>query len=827
MKICNDEYPNDEKNNELFDFWPFELSNFQKWAVTAIKNKFHTLVTAHTGCGKTLVAESAILRSKQLNKKLIYTSPIKALSNQKIREFSDKFPDISFGIITGDTNFNPDADVLIMTTEVLRNTLFQMKNIEKNPDMLEKTKLHFNIDIYNELGFVVFDEVHYINDPHRGHVWEETIMMLPHTVQMVMLSATINHPEKFANWIETQTQREIWLCPTNKRVVPLEHYSYFTIPESQLQKFPTNIKNEILDIREKPLTLKNTNGQFIDKNYHKTMKVIKELEKNNVRVNPFYAFNQLLRHLKEQNKLPAIAFVFSRKKAQQYAEKVDLSLFPENSKLSSTVEKEVKKILLKLPNYKEYLSLPEYTTMIKLLQKGIAVHHAGMPQVFREVIENLFDKKCIYLLCATETFALGLNMPTKSVIYPALQKFDGERFRVLLPHEYAQQAGRAGRRGLDKLGEIWLLQNSIQKINNHVELTECKIMMTGAPQTLTSKFQINFNIILGLISVEKLDFKEFIEKSMISHSIKKERDNVQSELVEKKEMFEKTNFMFKTNIDIIKKYDEILEKRKHVKTKKRKKLDREIIALEQENRDLITEYGKYLSKLKDENEIYELQQSIENIDSYITDEVKIIISLLLDHGFIEMTKEDNKISLTEKGLIANCIHELPALAIADVIYKNTLNNLSDIEFISVLSIFAPISIPDHQKVTGIEMISCSDLLKNKLKNIEQSINYYVDLKLNYKLYFNDDFRISWDMVELIELWCSAENEESAKFVYFKAREYEISLGEFTKCILKINNIASEIEKAALVYNNLELLEKVKKVPELTLKSIVTNQSLYL
>ena len=157
-------------------------------------------------------------------------------------------------------------------------------------------------------------------------------------------------------------------------------------------------------------------------------------------------------------------------------------------------------------------------------------------------------------------------------------------------------------------------------------------------------------------------------------------------------MFEKTNFMFKTNIDIIKKYDEILEKRKHVKTKKRKKLDREIIALEQENRDLITEYGKYLSKLKDENEIYELQQSIENIDSYITDEVKVIISLLLDHKFIEMTKEDNKISLTEKGLIANCIHELPALAIADVIYKNTLNILSDIEVISVLSIFVPISI---------------------------------------------------------------------------------------------------------------------------------------
>ena len=170
MKICDDVFVSDGRFDTIFANWDFTLSDFQKWAIKAIYEKNHALITAHTGSGKTLLAEYSILLAHEMGVKLIYTSPIKALSNQKIREFQDKFPHISFGIITGDTSFNPDADVLIMTTEVLRNTLFQMENIQENPEMKEKTQLHFNIDIHNELGFVVFDEVHYINDEHRGHV---------------------------------------------------------------------------------------------------------------------------------------------------------------------------------------------------------------------------------------------------------------------------------------------------------------------------------------------------------------------------------------------------------------------------------------------------------------------------------------------------------------------------------------------------------------------------------------------------------------------------------------------------------------------------------
>ena len=173
----------------------FELSNFQKISIKTINEGNHVLVTAHTGSGKTLPAEYAIKYFNSMGKKVIYTAPIKALSNQKYYEFSQKFPNISFGILTGDVKFNPEADVLIMTTEILRNTLYLKRlNDTKNLD--------FEMDIETELGCVVFDEVHYINDADRGKVWEETIMLLPSHIQMVMLSATIDKPERFAMWVE-------------------------------------------------------------------------------------------------------------------------------------------------------------------------------------------------------------------------------------------------------------------------------------------------------------------------------------------------------------------------------------------------------------------------------------------------------------------------------------------------------------------------------------------------------------------------------------------------------------------------------------------------
>ena len=206
VKICPNDYPSsdEEKYSQYFDKYPFLLSSFQKFAIEAIVEENHILVTAHTGSGKTLPAEFAIEYFVSKGKKVIYTSPIKALSNQKLYEFSQKFPHISFGILTGDIKTNPEADVLIMTTEILMNTLYTKQrkyDIDKN-----KLTTMFEMDFDNELACVIFDEIHYINDIDRGRVWEETIMMLPQHIQMVMLSATLDSPEKFALWCETRGQ---------------------------------------------------------------------------------------------------------------------------------------------------------------------------------------------------------------------------------------------------------------------------------------------------------------------------------------------------------------------------------------------------------------------------------------------------------------------------------------------------------------------------------------------------------------------------------------------------------------------------------------------
>ena len=239
--ICPDTYNNNTEYDCYFSQFPFPLSAFQKYAIEGIIKKNHVLVTAHTGSGKTLPAEFAIKYFTGQNKKVIYTSPIKALSNQKFYEFSQKFPDISIGLFTGDIKINPEADVLIMTTEILQNTLFNHIHGVKH----DKTMM-FQMDFETELAAVVFDEVHYINDEDRGQVWEKTILMLPDHVQMVMLSATLDKPDLFAKWIEdSHKNKQVVLCPTTHRVVPLTHYGFATMGEHDFNK----IKDKSLKIK--------------------------------------------------------------------------------------------------------------------------------------------------------------------------------------------------------------------------------------------------------------------------------------------------------------------------------------------------------------------------------------------------------------------------------------------------------------------------------------------------------------------------------------------------------------------------------------------------
>ena len=250
--IGNDPYEN-TTYDEYFEKYPFKLSDFQKYSIEAIVTGHHSLVTAHTGSGKTLPAEFALEYFKSKGKKVVYTSPIKALSNQKYYEFTNKYPDISFGLFTGDIKTNPCADVLIMTTEILMNYLF---SLEQTSEL--KKDFEFELNINEELACVIFDEVHYINDEYRGQTWEQTILMLPQHIQMIMLSATIDSPEKFAKWCERGSQaKQVYLSSTYHRVVPLTHYGFLTTNEGVFKKIKDKeTQKKIRDVADNFITLK-------------------------------------------------------------------------------------------------------------------------------------------------------------------------------------------------------------------------------------------------------------------------------------------------------------------------------------------------------------------------------------------------------------------------------------------------------------------------------------------------------------------------------------------------------------------------------------------
>ena len=308
VKITDDktEFSSDSKYQSYFESFPYPLSDFQKHAIAAIVDGDHALVCAPTGSGKTLPAEFAIRHFTGLGKRVIYCSPNKALSNQKLFDFTRKYPDISFGLLTGDIKTNPTAQVLIMTTEILMNRLFTLSKVSTNDlsndsaNDLIKDSLSFDMDIENELGAVIFDELHYINDQHRGHVWEQSILMLPKHIQMVMLSATLDDPVKFARWCEgadqngsettvnsceatsnamtiseatsnatTLPSKQVVICSTNHRVVPLTHYSFVCSSEGLFKK----VKNKDLEERVRSslnqcLPIKTATGDFIEDTYY-------------------------------------------------------------------------------------------------------------------------------------------------------------------------------------------------------------------------------------------------------------------------------------------------------------------------------------------------------------------------------------------------------------------------------------------------------------------------------------------------------------------------------------------------------------------------------
>jgi superfamily II RNA helicase len=815
---------NEEKYKNDFHKYPYELSIFQKYAIEAINEGHHVLVTAHTGTGKTLPAEFAIEYFVSRGKKVIYTGPIKTLVNQKFYDFTNKYPGISFGILTGDIKFNPEANVLIMTAEILLNKLYQINNKIKSTNPVD-----FDIDFENELACVVMDEVHYVNDYDRGYVWENTLMMLPSHIQLVMLSATIDQPENFAYWCENlhKNNKQVYLTNTTYRVVPLTHYSFITSSQSVFKHIKDKTtQSEIKSIIDKPLVIQDSNGKFIDDNYIKVNRVLKLYENNNIRISRQHLLNKVSEYLVQHEMLPALCFVLSRKQLEICAKEVTTNLLEFDSKVPYIIDRECEQILRgKLSNFQEYLHLPEYVNMLSLLRKGIAIHHSGVLPVLKEIVELLYTKGYIKLLFATETFSIGVNMPTKTVIFTDVNKFDGNNNRMLYGHEYSQMSGRAGRRGIDTVGNCIHLNNLFRNVDS----VSYKMMMNGKPQTLTSKFKISYSLLLNLLDIGDNNLIQFASKSMLTGNLDKQMGEIYTKMTKTHTELDNLNDCLKhlrTPIEVIHEYIDLNKNIQFSVNKKRKEMERKLQSIKDNYKFIDQDQTSYLKVTEKQNEINALKTQYDTLNSYFQSGVGTVLHMLNEEGFIEGDPFDEKsLKPTLRGKIASQIREIHCLAFTNLYDDKKLDNLTCKQLVALFSCFTNIRVTDDFKDN---FPNSEDTVVNQIvKEVEALYNNYNDKELARNIRTGFDYEIHYDLLNYVEKWCDCQDVEDCKLILQDlATNKEIFLGEFVKALLKINNISSEFEQISEMTGNIAFLSKLKEIPNMTLKYVVTNQSLY-
>lgn len=619
----------EERIPELAMQFPFELDPFQKRAILHVEQQNNIFVAAHTSAGKTVVAEYAIALAAESGTKVFYTSPIKTLSNQKYRDFRSKFD--SVGLVTGDVSINDDAQCIIMTTEILRSMLYK------------------GDDSIRDLSYVVFDEVQFLNDKERGVVWEESIIMLPEDVTIIMLSATVPNALQFANWVGRTKGRPVAVVSTDKRPVPLQHAllhkvtgqesldrallidRFGNFDQNALSSAASNMRKQNNMERDRKATEKagrkkkkakaraalkwdtarmpvesvakpvveqidvddphlhvpdvtdNTNVAIVDEKAQqeaaeqpselahsndvdqddsdeaisepdvaatvqteKSPKPEKKETRNTGNRNKGPGRNaakainaatgkapgkgpnaakspwaHLASYLDDQKQVPAVVFVFSKKRCETAVSSLEnIDLLPDSTD-KATVKRFITSAIQRLNE--EDRKLPQVQMCEQNLQRGLAAHHAGLLPVVKEVTEILFSKGLVKLLFATETFAMGVNMPARTVVFSSIRKPDGHNFRILQAGEYTQMSGRAGRRGIDDVGHVYLYFGAETRKPNLHDLRE---IMTGKPITLKSAFRLTYNMILNVLRVDELEVEDMMERSFCEAEGKTASDNI-------------------------------------------------------------------------------------------------------------------------------------------------------------------------------------------------------------------------------------------------------------------------------------------------------------
>lgn len=436
----------------------FTLHPFQEAAIQAVEAGHSVLVSAPTGAGKTVVAEYAIERGLAAGSRVVYTSPVKALTNQKYRDFVGVYGD-RIGIMTGDVTINPDAPVVLMTTEILRNTIFE------------------DIERLSGISTVIMDEIHYISDADRGTVWEECIIFAPPQIRFIGLSATISNLEEFRSWIAHVRKEEVVLVETDFRPVPLRHHIF--VPgygPARIGDFHKAVQQA--HTRSKPGRRRGRSGGGpID----------------------------IVDYLSSEDLLSCLYFCFSRRECEARARHAHRKRLLDG--------KQREQILRHYDDLRDRYQVAEdgANELRELAARGIMFHHAGMLPVYKEIVERLFTTGLVRLLFTTETFAVGVNMPARSVVFSSLRKYDGVGFSYLSTLGYYQMAGRAGRQGMDREGNVFTIVNPEFDTQKDI-----KKVVFGKVEPLVSRFNLSYSAILSLYRTLHGDLGKALDLSFAS-----------------------------------------------------------------------------------------------------------------------------------------------------------------------------------------------------------------------------------------------------------------------------------------------------------------------
>jgi superfamily II RNA helicase len=798
-----------------------EPDRFQKFAIEAIERGDNILATCATGSGKTFIGEYQIAKSLQRGGRVFYTTPIKSLSNQKFHDLKELFPEASVGIYTGDIKFRPDAQILILTTECLRNMLF------KKGTATEKIGSSSELSL-DSLDAVVFDEVHYINDPDRGHVWEECLMLLPPEIHLILLSATLNSPELFAKWLGDLKQKPIWLISTLWRAVPLEHCvigenNKLEVIYDSKEQFQTDVyRNWLAKRRGEQLA----HDKFKEKVKDARRSGVEGSISGKVRPKDFiHEMNECLEDLEKKGNLPAIVFQFSRKGCETLASKVRHTFLDNND---CAVVKHIWDF--HLSRYMDFLEKsPQYHTLRELACRGIAYHHSGLLPFLKEILEILFNKGYIKVLFATETFAVGINMPTKTVIFTNLDKYTDGTMRPLRTAEYIQMAGRAGRRGKDTRGIVIYLPQ-----REPMEPYDLRAVVCGQGSTFSSRMTFHYDFVLKLANTEKENiYSSLIEKSYWYCLEIEARKQVEAELNTLKNRLKEPLLLTDEQKEECRMKEELefqlVNPSGSLSQGKRKVIQKELQRWKDDHKSSIWDplLARYNKRRDLEEEVVKLESIVSSFaadrESLLSSPVQERIRFLQleECGYVDM---DGRLS--KSGRLATEINEGHPFLMTELFlrlceYSKLVpeEQYSKSDILTILSLFLGESKEESNKPP--EELDVPTKVRKEILKIYSDAKKFLDLEKEKDFEF---WELSTEWVEIISEWVKEGSEETFGSV---ANVFGVFEGNVQKALMKLSNLVEEMEALATLTGELEILKLLEGSREIILRGSVLAESLYL